>query len=291
MNLTDTLDRFLVQLEADGRSAHTIGQYRRHIWLLSSWLAAEGHSGEIAGITHEVLAKFLASPMARSRPDGKGKKATAMNCLRSSLRTFFSYLHQAGYSPINAARIIKRAICSSPPPRSMAPEDQERLLTILAGGEGPEAERDHLLFHLMLASGIRLGSALGIDSRDVDLDRGEITIRTAKSDRPETIIIGEGIREHLRRYLAAKVDGSLFTRRDGHHLSSRHIQRRFKEWLRKAGITRPASTHSMRHSFAQGLYRKTGDILLVKTALRHRSISSTLIYARTDGEQIRKALF
>ena len=38
MQVQTALDRFLVQLEADGRSPHTIRQYRRHVRLLAAWL-------------------------------------------------------------------------------------------------------------------------------------------------------------------------------------------------------------------------------------------------------------
>ena len=290
MNITQALDRFLVQLEADGRSPHTVGQYRRHIRLLASWLEAEGRSVEITEIAHETLALFLASPAARTRPDGKMKRATSANCLRSSLRTFFTYLAQAGYLPTNPASVIKRARCSGPPPRAMPQDDQEKLLTTLAAAEGPEAERDHLLFALMLATGTRLGSALALQVPDIDLARAELSLRSMKGDRPETLPIGQAIRDHLARYLAKHPNGALFARRDGRPLTPRHIERRFREWLKKAGISRPASPHSLRHSFAQDLYRRTGDILLVKAALRHRSITSTLVYARADGERLRRAL-
>ena len=37
LTITAALDRFVLQLEADGRSLHTIGQYRRHIRLLARW--------------------------------------------------------------------------------------------------------------------------------------------------------------------------------------------------------------------------------------------------------------
>ena len=290
MNITQALDRYLVQLEADGRSPHTVGQCRRHIRLLAAWLAGAGHSGELGDIDHEVLARFLASPMARTRPDSRPKKATAMNCLRSSIRTFFAYLAQAGYLPSNPAGVVKRALCSPPPPRSLSEADQGRLLTTLAAAEGPEAERDHMLFHLMLASGVRLGSALVIETTDVDLERGELTLRSAKGDRPETVYIGVAIREHLRRFLATRTEGPLFARRDGHPLTPRHVERRFQEWLERTGITSKASPHSLRHAFAQGLYQRTHDILLVKAALRHRSISSTLVYARVDSNRLREAL-
>ena len=290
MNITQALDRFLVQLEANGRSIHSLCQSRRHVRLLATWLEAEGRSVEITEINHEVLAKFLASPAARTRPDGKTKRATSVNCLRASLRTFFAYLTQAGYLPTNPASVIKRALCASPPPRAMAPEDQRKLLATLAAAEGFEAERDHLLFHLMLATGTRLGSALGLQASDIDLDCAEITLRSTKGDRPETLPIGQAIRDHLARNLAKHLNGTLFARRNGRPLTPRHVERRFRQWLRKAGITRPATPHSLRHSFAQDLYRKTGDILLVKAALRHRSITSTLVYARADGERLREVL-
>ena len=290
MNITQALDRFLVQLEADGRSPHTVGQYRRHIRLVASWLGSDGQPGAITEVTHEVLARFLGSPAARTRPDGKMKRATSANCLRSSLRTFFAYLTQAGYIPTNPAAVIKRARCAGPPPRAMAPEDQERLLATLAAAKDFEAERDHLFFNLMLASGVRLGSALALQVPDIDLARAEITLRSMKGDCPESLPIGKAIRDHLARYLATRSIGPVFTRRDGHPLTPRHVERRFREWLRRAGITRPASPHSLRHAFAMGLYQRTGDVLLVKAALRHRSITSTLVYARADANQLRKAL-
>jgi integrase/recombinase XerD len=46
----------------------------------------------------------------------------------------------------------------------------------------------------------------------------------------------------------------------------------------------------LRHSFATNLYRRTNDILLVKEALRHRSVTSTLVYASLDAARLRSAL-
>ena len=48
MHVIDALERFVLQLEADGRSEHTIGQYRRHVGQLVGWLTTEcsWHLGE-----------------------------------------------------------------------------------------------------------------------------------------------------------------------------------------------------------------------------------------------------
>ena len=111
MHIEDALARFLVQLEADGRSPHTIGQYGRHIRLFARWAAGVGHSGDVGALDHQAIARFLTAPQAKGRPDGGEKEAGSMNALRSSLKGFFGYLHRAGHIPDDPGRMIRRAIC------------------------------------------------------------------------------------------------------------------------------------------------------------------------------------
>ena len=70
MQITEALEKFLLQLEADGRSPHTVGQYRRHIATLTHWCRDVGYSGEVSDISHEDLVRFLTSEQARSRTFG-----------------------------------------------------------------------------------------------------------------------------------------------------------------------------------------------------------------------------
>src|SRR5688572_13133568 len=107
MQIEEALERFLIQLRADGRSPHTLGQYRRHIGLLAQW-AREVRSGRarIEDMDHEAVAAFLTAPAATSRAgSGKAKLATSANCLRSSLRGFFRYLHAAGHLREDPSRL------------------------------------------------------------------------------------------------------------------------------------------------------------------------------------------
>jgi integrase/recombinase XerC len=291
MRIEDALGRFLTQLEADGRSRHTIGQYRRHIRLLARWARDVRPCGdEIEKLGHEDVAAFLAAPVATGRLQGGKKLASSANCLRSSLKGFLSYLHRAGFIAHDPGRLIRRALCAPPPPKALSDDEQRKLLDVLAAATGPEAERDHALFHLMLASGIRLSSALALDREDIDLERGEVALRTAKGDRRERVFLSEAIGAHLGRYLAGRTTGAVFTGRDGRRVTSRHAQRRFGEWVRVAGITKKLSPHSLRHTFATKLYSSTSDILLVKEALRHRSIASTLVYAQANAERLRRII-
>jgi site-specific recombinase XerC len=86
MDIEEALSRYLTQLRADGRSPHTAGQYRRHVGLLAAWLRGNGRSDAFEAIDHETPVQFLSSPSARTRPDGKTKKATTADALRTSLR-------------------------------------------------------------------------------------------------------------------------------------------------------------------------------------------------------------
>jgi site-specific recombinase XerD len=284
MDIEEALSRYLTQLRADGRSEHTARQYCRHVTLLAAWLTDLGHGADVEEVSHEQLAAFLASPRARTRPDGKTKKATTANALRTSLRTFFRYAHEAGYTQSNPARLVRRALCGTPPIRALSDEEQGRLLLALAGGQGPAAERDRMLFVLMLGSGIRVGSALAIEADDVDLERGELQLRTTKGNVPTSVPLSRAICDHLRAYLVGRGNGLLFP------VSSRHAQRRLEQWCKRAGIEHRVRPHDLRHSFAIRIYRKTRDLLLVQQALRHRSIASTTVYAKVDQDHLREAL-
>ena len=62
MTIHEALECFLVQLAADGRSEHTIGQYRRHISTLSAWARdVRPRRDRVADLDHEAIARFLAA--------------------------------------------------------------------------------------------------------------------------------------------------------------------------------------------------------------------------------------
>ncbi len=290
MELQDALAQYESQLQADGRSRHTIAQYRRHIRPLGSWLGETGQGTDTETVTHQVLAGFLGSPAATARPDGDPKTATSVNALRSSLRTFWAYLHAAGLLSENPARLVRQARCAPPPPRTLSEAEQERLLTGLGEGVGEEARRDHALFHLMLGAGLRVWAAIGLDVADLDFELEQANVRRDKGGRPAAVFLPPAVVEHLQRYLGARTTGPLFRGRGGRRISVRHAQRRFTMWLGRVGIERAASPHSLRHSFATALYQRTGDLHLVRRALHHRSVASTVIYAEVDDRDVQRAV-
>lgn len=288
MFIDDALQGYLLQIEADGRSRHTAGQYRRHITVLSRWLARTGHPGHLRAIGPEDLARFLTAPEARLTRSGRPKRATSVNGLRSSLRGFFGYLHRAGFLSNDPARLIRRAITGPPPPRGLTDAEEMRFRRALAKGRTREDRRDRVLFELMLATGVRLSAALGVRTEDVDLEEGVVVVHT-KGDKVQRVFLGREIRRALERHLEGR-QGFLFARADGKALCPRHVQRRFRRLRETAGLPFGISPHSLRHAFATRLYARTHDVFVVKEALGHQSISSTMAYARPDDVRLRRAV-
>jgi site-specific recombinase XerD len=289
MHLLDALARFETQLQADGRSPHTRGNYRRHVTALHAWLVAHGFDDDLDSIVPETLAAYLTAPETRESAHGGPRKTASLNAVRTSIRVFFAWTRDAGYARRNPAHLIRRALCAPPEPRALNDIEVQRLHDVLIAAQGPVVRRDHLLVHVLVATGIRIGSAIALDAEDVDLTTSTLHLRCAKGDRDERVFFGRDVRDHLVGYLAHKPrTGPLFRNPRGERWSKRSAQARISIWLERADID--GTPHSLRHTFATKLLRRTHDLFLVQRALHHRSIVSTSVYLSVDDSHLRAAV-
>ena len=288
MHLQAASGQFQVQLRADGRSEHTRKQYERHVRALIGWLAGTDHGAEVESLTPAIIAAFLASPEATSSAHGGTKKASSANAMRTSIRCFCRWAHESGLVGANPARLLRRARCSPPPPNALHADEQARLLEVLDAAQGKAAERDRALVYLLLHAGIRIGSAVALDTEDIDFVHGELHLRSAKNDTRTTAVLPATAAEPLRQLVGKRTTGPVFLAGE-RRVSLRNAQRRIAGWLAAAGI-KGRSAHSLRHSFATGLLARTGDLRLVQAAMGHRSIVSTTVYAAVDRARLRAAV-
>lgn len=285
MRLQDALASYLVQLEADGRSRLTVNQYARHLSVLATWMEAELGSTDLDQLRHQELARFLISDVATKRPDGRPKKASSMNAMRSSVRSFFIYAEVADYVVKNPARLVKRAVVGEPAIRSFSEREVNLLRAALERASSPSERRDRVLIELMLRTGVRLASALALEVQDLELEDGLAYVLHMKRGKQMTVRLDESLVDLLRGHVGDETYGPLFLNDDGEPLSDRSVQRRFKRWLDRAGIRRPASPHALRHTFATRMYKRSRDLEQVRVAMGHSSVASTSRYARRDNDE------
>jgi integrase len=104
-----------------------------------------------------------------------------------------------------------------------------------------------------------------------------------KGGDPDRVMLSPTLATILAAHIARCADqrGPLFAA-GARRLSTRQVQRIVVARVAEAGINKPITAHSLRHSFATALYNQTGDIRLVQQALRHTHVSTTETYAQVD---------
>ncbi|MFN8179101.1 MAG: tyrosine-type recombinase/integrase [bacterium] len=288
MTLMTATRRFLTQLEADGKSPLTISVYRRELTRFARWLGA---TTDVRRVRPDALARYLTDPALLVTPSGERRSARAMNRTRTVLRLLFGYLTLARTLRHDPSRLLKNARADRPLASPMTEVEERRFVrTLDRGAKSAQGRRDRALFTLLLRSGMRLAAALALDVEDLDLRTG--TARSVgKHVHVQDVVLPRDVTRTLRRYLVEEEirEGALFRSSRG-RLSSRQAQYRFHALLAAAGIERPLTVHSLRHTFATRLRERTGDLRIVQAALGHRHLGTTEAYARASSADVRQAV-
>lgn len=141
----------------------------------------------------------------------------------------------------------------------------------------------------LYGAGLRISEALHLQLRDIDSDRMVITVRRGKGDVDRQVILSPVLLGALRRYWQAYRPGHwLFPGKDPDKpLGPATIQRAIKAARERAGIAKPATPHSLRHSFATHLLESGTDLRIIQVLLGHRSLRTTQIYTHVATERLR----
>jgi integrase/recombinase XerC len=147
----------------------------------------------------------------------------------------------------------------------------------------------------MYSSGVRVRELVGLDDADLDLRGGTIRVR-GKGRRERLGMVGSHAHTALQAWLAARPRPSiapprgaprpLFTNRFGGRLSVRGVARLLEKHLAVAGLSRRASPHTLRHSFATHLLDAGADIRSVQELLGHKSLVTTQIYTHVTTTRL-----
>ena len=155
--------------------------------------------------------------------------------------------------------------------------------------------RYRLLLQTAYAAGLRVSEVVALQITDIDSPRMLLHIRAAKGHKdrlvPLSAVLLEQLRDYWRRYRPQRW---LFPgQTPDSPLSIGQVQRIFRQALRTAGITKKASMHTLRHSYATHLLESGTDLATLQKLLGHNQVSTTLRYTHIQQphlQQVRSPL-
>ena len=130
------------------------------------------------------------------------------------------------------------------------------------------------------SAGLRVGEVVRLKVSDVDSKRMQIRVIAGKGAKDRYTVLSERALSVLREYFRAyKPKDWLFPGAElTDHLSERSAQKVFACSRKKAGITKPVTFHTLRHSFATHLLEDGVDIRYIQELMGHDSILTTQRY-------------
>ena len=155
--------------------------------------------------------------------------------------------------------------------------------------------KNRAIVRLMLEAGLRVSEVTSLRTGDLNMTTCKVEIRDGKGGKDRVLWISENLRDEIGEWLERRPEsdaGWMFPTRNGNQTNPRSLRRMVKNYADKAGIiwADNVSPHTLRHTFATNLLRKTGNIRLVQKALGHADLSTTMIYTHIVDEELEGAM-
>lgn len=145
-----------------------------------------------------------------------------------------------------------------------------------------------LIISLSYGAGLRVSEVVNLKVQDLDLKGLTLHIKNAKGNKDRISIIPKSLESNLFNMMAGKNKNDyIFESERGGKLSARTLQIIFSKNLIKNNIKKPATFHSLRHSFATHLLENGVDIRYIQELLGHANIRTTQVYTKITNPSLK----
>ena len=209
--------------------------------------------------------------------DKKALSTSGLNIAINALKFFYGeVLHQQFVYEIKRPRRDKKL------PVILSKEEVAAIIAAV------QNLKHKVILMITYAAGLRVSETASLKMEDIDCWRKIIHIKGAKGKKDRVTLLSEVAFKFLTDYcMKFKPEKWLFTGAEpGKHLSIRTIQNIFEQAKEKAGIKKPVSVHSLRHSFATHLLEGGTDLRYIQELLGHQSSKTTEIYTHVSSRSI-----
>ena len=284
--MDEQLDSYWNYLSVErGLSANTLQAYGRDLQEMNRYLKELGVAGWDE-VSREHIGAYLEKLSPQLSPRSKARRLAAA-------RSFFAYLEKQAIIPQNPASRVRFPKFRTGLPKVLSGSEVEALLE-RPNAEQPLGQRDKAMFELLYATGLRVSELTGLQLHQVEAAAGYLTV-LGKGDKERLVPMGEVAADWLEQYLAtARAEllkgrecEQLFVTQRGAGMTRQAFWYLIKKHAQQAGIIKPLSPHTLRHSFATHLLNHGADLRVVQMLLGHSDLSTTQIYTHVARERLK----
>ena len=289
-SLSDTLLLYETEyLAARNLAFRSRQEYLNDLKDLLSFLTGGQGITDPVKVTKQHLERYLAEL------DRRGFAGSTRRRKVASIRSFFSFLQDAGIIQLSPALKLIPPKRERNEPRVLSEGEYKRLLEAVRGDI-----RDQAIIELILQTGLRLTEVARLHVNHVSLPSkiskepgyvGSVTV-LGKGRKQRSVTLNYKACRAIKNYLAVRpdvTDSHLFISKFRNGLSARAIEHRVTKHLKEAGIPN-ASVHTLRHTFATHTIKRGTKLEVVRQALGHESLETTGIYVHLAREMMDKEL-
>lgn len=170
------------------------------------------------------------------------------------------------------------------PPEPLSYDEVHQVLAACNGGK--TGLRARALIVTLWRSGIRLSECLVLRPKDLDLDRGTLSVVHAKDHCHRVVSIDPAACELLARWMNARktlgINGHspVFCTLEGGALSQSWVRGLMRRLARRAGVEKHVHAYGLRHTHATDLVRKGQSLAVIHARLGLRSLAATSRYLK-----------
>ena len=291
------VDAFAAHLRLErGLSGHTVRAYTGDLVNLFGHLARVGE-GDPADVTLGDLRTWLANQYAT------GADRATLQRRAAGARTFFAWAARTGRLPADPAQALRSPKVDRRLPATVEADQAREALDALAArvddAETPDERaarcRDLAIVEVLYASGIRVSELAGLDTGDLDAQRGLLRV-LGKGGKQRTVPLGApalrslaawlDVRPRLARPAAGR---AVFVGDRGGRIDPRVVRRIVHRALAAVPGAPELGPHGLRHAMATHLLEGGADLRSVQEMLGHSSLATTQLYTHVSGERLRRA--
>ncbi len=197
-----------------------------------------------------------------------GKSASTLNTAYSAFKFYFESVMKRGFF-VN----IPRAKNKKRLPTVLSKLEINKMLEMTIN------PKHHCIISIMYGCGLRVSEVVNIKMLDIDLDRKMLRVYRGKGDKDRYVVLPEKLLLVLRKQMKLKQKNDfLFTNPQNGKMNTRSIDKIVKNSVSLANISKKASCHTLRHSYATHLLESGVDIRYIQDLLGHVRLETTQIY-------------